>query len=98
MLYWASWKEGSVLSAGLPGLHQRLEGLPEGRQPGTQCAPTPVLLSDVPIHVTHTGPGPLWGYTPLGVVFCGTEGRPSWPREGYPSHIQHMLGPGAVGG
>lgn len=98
MLYWASWKEGSVLSAGLPGLHQRLEGLPEGRQPGTQCAPTPVLLSDVPIHVTHTGPGPLWGYTPLGVVFCGTEGWPSWPREGYPSHIQHMLGPGAVGG
>ena len=57
-----------------------------------------MLLSLVPIHVTHTGPGPFWGYTPLGVVFCGIEGWPSWPREGCLSHIKYMLGPRAVGG
>lgn len=88
----------SLLPTGLPGIHQRLEGLPEGGQFGTQCAPTSFLLFQVPIHVTHTGPGTFWGYTPLGVVICATEGGLSWPREGYFGHIQHMLDPRAVGG
>lgn len=57
-----------------------------------------MLLSFVPIHVTHTGPGPFWGYTPLGVVFCGIEVWPRWARKGYLGHIQHVLDPRAVGG
>lgn len=84
MFCWASWRQGiALVPTGLSSLHQRLEGLPEGRQLSIHCALTSVLLSIVSIHVPHTGPGSSWGYTPLGVVFCGIEGGPSWPRESF---------------
>lgn len=82
---------------GHPGLHQGLEGLPEGRQLGAQRAPASVHFSSVAIHVTHTGPGPERSHTPFGVVLCSVESWSRRAREACLVHIKNLMAPRAVG-